>query len=181
MVYGHKTKRNQTLDDNRDRDRNYDNNNYDQPEFDQFGNRINRYKRQNFGNPGPQDRPQYGQYDNRNNPNNEQYGQDNRERPYNRDQDGRYGQYDDNNRNQYDPQNENPFNKDPYSLNRGEFGENIDPYQDGSYVRNRDKIFNNTLPTDTDYDQRDFTLYESFSLFESPRLHANLLFQVCFF
>ncbi|RZC33632.1 melanotransferrin, partial [Asbolus verrucosus] len=150
-------------------------NNYNnrEPEYDQFGNRVNRYKRQNFGNFGGNDQNQYGQNnDNRYDPNR----QDDNRYPYRQDSD-QYGRND----NQYGDRNQppnDPFVRDPFTINRDQFGVNIDPYQD-PYNRNRDPFnFNNSLqPT---YDNQNNTFYEVFNLFESsPRygIRHNLLFQ----
>lgn len=122
-------------------------------EYDQFGDR-NRFKRQNFD-------------DLRNrNPND----------PINRDEDRR----DPYNRNNPNPFERDPFKNDPYSINRHEYGINIDPYntQDTTYKHDSDSAFVNV---ESDHRNRNYSYYETFYIFESsPKygIHGNLLFQV---
>ncbi|CAH1155360.1 unnamed protein product [Phaedon cochleariae] len=131
----------------------YDQNRQNENQYDQFGNRINRYKRQDY-NP-------YGRN-----------GYDNSQDQYN----NRPTAPNDNNQN-------DPFARDPYNINREQFGVNIDPY--GSDVRyNTNQDIGNQAPVDANRflgnNQTNVTYYEVFSLFESvPRygIHGNLLFQ----
>ncbi|KAG5888584.1 hypothetical protein JTB14_029880 [Gonioctena quinquepunctata] len=132
-------------------------------EYDQFGNRVNRYKRQNFGNANPQDNP-YGPPYNGNSDYN----------PYTRN-DGSTEGYN---------QNNDPFARDPYNINRDQYGVNIDPYEtDIKYNTDRDRfsgpqgnydVNRNTERNQTNGTQKPFNLFESI-----PRygIHGNLLFQ----
>nr|XP_023018273.1 melanotransferrin-like [Leptinotarsa decemlineata] len=140
----------------------YDPNRRPELEYDQFGNRLNRYKRQNFGNANAQD--PYG------NPyyNNQNYN------PYGRNDLTTEG----------NNQNLDPFARDPYNINRDQYGVNIDPYEtDIRYNTNSNRF----QGSQDDYDinrnvERNHTngTYKPFSLFESvPKygIHGNLLFQ----
>ncbi|XP_044266677.1 melanotransferrin [Tribolium madens] len=164
-------------------------NRIDQSNYDQYGGRPNRYKRQNFGDFGTQNRPQYDpnipqyeenrpQYD----PNRPQYDRNNNYNPYGRDRPHNQSDYkpygEDKRPYDHEPGNrdrgqEYPF--DPHYFNREEYGENIDPYGN----KRQPSVYNNSVPDYYDYN-RNNTFYEVFNLFESsPRygIHSNLLFQ----
>lgn len=173
-----------------------DRNTYDrQPQYDQFGNRIdqpiydnrnNRFKRQNFGDFGTQSRPQYDpnipQYEeNRPNYDRTPYDQNNNYDQYGRDRppyQRNNTDYDPYRRGQDSGNRDGPtYPFDPHDFNREEYGENIDPYGD----RRKPPIYNNSIPDYYDYNRNNNTFYEVFNLFESsPRygIHGNLLFQV---
>lgn len=163
-----------------------------QPEYDQFGNRVNRrFRRQNFDGVTYDNQDPYNPYSNQNQTrNNNPYGNNNNNlNPYT------------NTNNNYNPysndpyrtteSSNDPFAKDPYSINRDQYGVNIDPYStDVKYNKANDPLFgnNNTY----DFNNRggvyqnngtNVTYYEEFHLFQSiPRYgwHGNLMFQVIF-
>jgi hypothetical protein len=160
--YGNRVNEENRQDQDRNRGSEYGNRNEEgrsgteSPEYDQFGNRLSRYKRQNFGNFGGQSRPRYeGDY----------YGPGNRN-DFNR------------NRNE---SSHRAYVPDPSVIYGGGYDQNVDPYQDGSFDRNRDQFESNiTVPGPPDRDENG-TLYEVFSLFGISRRYKyriNLLFQV---
>lgn len=131
------------------------------PAYDDYDRNRNDYDR---------NRNEYDQYGNRDRFKRQNFG-DYRNRDVNKDP------YKDENRNPYA---NDPFRNDPYSVNREQYGVNIDPYntQDTHYNRDSDDTYINV-----EYDprQRNYSYYETFYLFESsPRygIHGNLLFQV---
>ncbi|CAH1375090.1 unnamed protein product [Tenebrio molitor] len=159
--YGNRVNEENRQDQDRNRGSEYGNRNEEgrsgteAPEYDQFGNRLSRYKRQNFGNFGGQSRPRYeGDY----------YGPGNRN-DFNR------------NRNE---SSHRAYVPDPSVIYGGGYDQNVDPYQDGSFDRNRDQFESNiTVPGPPDRDENG-TLYEVFSLFGISRRYKyriNLLFQ----
>lgn len=195
-MYSQGIQLNSTYDD---RNRNFNTRN----EYDQFGNRIqNRFKRQSFGT-GNYNDPNQQQYDptkrnegdvnnrqfdpNYSFDNNNQYGQGDYNRQYgNQFQNNQLGV---NERNRStNPYATDPFSRDPYKLNKDQYGVNIDPYESPETTRDRnretflDPNRNNTgfeAPgVDVPYNG---TYYEVFNMFESaPKygIKGNLLFQV---
>ncbi|KAJ8941075.1 hypothetical protein NQ318_003256 [Aromia moschata] len=171
------------------------------PEYDQYGNRIqsqynqfgsrNRYRRQNFGdfgNSGP-NRSRYNE--NRNsqgNYYNEDYNSYNTDTQYGnypyvsdnnpRDRD-RFNQ-NDYNRDQTTESHDNPFARDPYSLNPVQYGVNIDPYETDTKNIQPSRAFEDNDINNNAYNHTNTTFYEVFSLFESSLygIHGNLLFQI---
>lgn len=202
-------------------------NNKVQPEYDQFGNRVNnRFKRQNFDtsntrvtydNQDPynpysgqnQDRSRnnpYGNYngqnnfdqngkpiDNNNNYNNKNnpYSNSNNSNPYSNSNNNNYNPYSNDAYRTTEPNND-PFARDPYNINKDQYGVNIDPYvTDVKYNRENDPSFGNNNPYDSNNrgginqnNGTNVTYYEEFHLFQSiPRYgwHGNLMFQVIYF
>lgn len=77
------------------------------------------------------------------------------------------------------PYANDPFSRDPFSINRDQYGHNIDPYEthDVKYNRDRDR-YNDSYYDDFDR-SRNKTFYELFNMFESsPRFghETNLIF-----
>lgn len=140
-------------------------NNNNRNDYDQYENR-NRFKRQ------------FGNFDHNTS------SRDNYDSYSNRDQNANTDQT--SNRDAFNRDLNDPFAKDPYTINRKQYGVNIDPYStDLNY--NRDDFhgnrINDTITNYTPQSRPNVSLYEVFNLFESsPRygIHANLLFQVSF-
>lgn len=196
-LYSQNVQLNSTYDNS---NRNFNNRN----EYDQFGNRIqNRFKRQSFGgNYNNQNQQQYDptrrneeDLNNQNRPydpnyplDNNQFGQDDRNRQYGNQFQNNQNQFGVNDRNRStNPYATDPFSRDPYRLNKEQFGVNIDPYgsPEDTRDRSREPFFDTNRNgsfeggiADVPYNG---TYYEVFNMFESaPKygVRGNLLFQV---
>ncbi|KAK9877031.1 hypothetical protein WA026_016058 [Henosepilachna vigintioctopunctata] len=148
------------------------NNNYNDIQYDQFGNRLNkRRKRQNFEKPNNNNQ-QYGRYNTYAQDTN-QFGQNN---PpiYNNQLNNSRNDQQDRTSDQFDP-----FSRDPYLLNRDNYGQNIDPYdQEPRLDQNRNFGNGNLNPGAYPDNSNDFhNKPSSFSIFKSLSNAPNLMFQ----